>query len=50
MVWLISFGVTVREILRVEIYEKLLNQQKIPKYSIFQGSHLSHGSAEPNNP
>ena len=28
MIWLICFGVTVREILRVEIPEKLLSQQK----------------------
>ena len=37
MVWLIGFGVTVPEILRVEISGKLLSQQKIPKSCIFKG-------------
>ena len=35
LVWLISFGVTIREISRVEIYKKLLCQQKNILY--FQG-------------
>ena len=33
MVWLIGFGVTVPEILRVEISQKMLSQQKITKFS-----------------
>ena len=49
MVKLIAFGVTGREILRVEISEKILSQQKIPKYCIFKGQHLANDSAEPNS-
>ena len=36
MLWLIGFGVSVREMMRVEI-SKLLSQQKIPKFCIFKG-------------
>ena len=51
---IIGFGVTVREILRVETSEKLLSLQKKkkkkPKSCIFKGWHLANGSSEPNNP
>ena len=50
MVWLIRFEVTVREILKVEIFIKLLRQQKIPKISIFKGWHFVYYSSESNNP
>ena len=50
MICLISFGVTVQEIFRVEISEKLLNQQKVTKSCIFKGSHFANGSSKPNNP
>ena len=50
MVWLISFEVTVCEMLMVEILKKLLSQQKIPKHCISEGWHLAHGTRESNNP
>ena len=37
MVWSMGFGVTICEILRVEISEKLLSQQKIPNSCISNG-------------
>ena len=39
MMWLIDFGVTVREILRIEILRKLLSQPK--KYQNFEFSGLT---------
>ena len=36
--------------MRVEILEKLLSQQKIPKFCIFKGLHLANNGWEPNNP
>ena len=52
MVWLIGFGATLRDILRVKISKKLLGQQKKKKTKscIFKGSHCVNGSSEPNNP
>ena len=47
---LVGFSVTVCEIMRVEILEKLLSQQKIPKFCIFKGLHLANNGWEPNNP
>ena len=46
MVWLIGFGVTIREISRVEISKT----KKVPKVCIFQGWHLPNGNSIPNNP
>ena len=37
MVWLINFGVIVREIMRIKISEKLLSQQQNSKTLYFQG-------------
>ena len=45
MVWLLGFGVAIHEILRVEISEKVLSQQNIPKFCIFNGPHLANASS-----
>ena len=37
MLWLIGFGVTADEILRVDLSEKLMSVQKIPKSFYFKG-------------
>ena len=51
MVWLIGFGVTVREIFRVEISKKLLSQKKeIQKPFLFKSWHLANGSRKSSNP
>ena len=50
MVWLVGFGVTACETLRVEISEKLLCKQKMPKSCIFKDWHLANCSSEINNP
>ena len=54
MVWLIGFGVTVREILRMKLKKKQKktaeSTKNIPKFCIFKGWYLSSGSSEPNDP
>ena len=47
---IVTVRLTVLEILRVEISEKLLGQQIIPKSCIFNGWHLADDSSKPNNP
>ena len=42
MLWLMSFGITVHEILRVEIKKKIT--------CILKGWYLANGSSESNNP
>ena len=37
MLWLIGFGVTADEILRVDLSEILMSVQKIPKSFYFKG-------------
>ena len=47
---IVTVRLTVLEILRVEIPEKLLGQQIIQKSCIFKGWHLADDSSKPNNP
>ena len=49
MVWLKGSGVTIREILMVEVSKKLLSQQKIPKPCTLKDWYLANGSSETNN-
>ena len=46
MVWLIGFGVTVREISSVEASKMCWVSKKIIKLCIFSGWYLANGSSE----
>ena len=48
MVWLIGFGVTIREILRVK-NTKLFSQQKNTEILYFQELTSANGGSESNN-
>ena len=49
MVWLIGFDITVHKMLKVEISEKLLRQQKLPKSCIFKSGHVANYSSKSSN-
>ena len=50
MVWLLGFGLTVWEILRVEISKIMLSQQRNKKSCIFKCWHLGNCSLKLHNP
>ena len=49
MIWLIGFDITVHKMLKVEISEKLLRQQKLPKSCIFKSGHVANYSSKSSN-